>query len=208
MCNAWNHGVGCDCGWGGDGWPGGSKARRYITAREIRPYRGSHQSHSSYVNPNASCPVCGARVFFYQSPYGGRVFFEELGPPWHKHPCTDKGGSRNAGFTGTISNARYTPSWKAEGWRPIFLTNIIEIDRYFLKLKGLWKGERLQLFLFKENCRNIAGVQVVGPHDLAFLRSIRPGEYELSCLDKGCRAIQVKCFSSQIDARLAAPMRH
>ena len=46
-------------------------------------------TYPSYVNPNACCPVCGASVYFYQSPYGGRVFFDELGPPWPKHPCTD-----------------------------------------------------------------------------------------------------------------------
>jgi len=44
--------------------------------------------YPSYVNPNAHCPVCGADVYFYQSPYGGRVYFDELGPPWPKHPCT------------------------------------------------------------------------------------------------------------------------
>ena len=46
-------------------------------------------TYPSYVNPNAHCPVCGCAVYFYQSPYGGRVFFDELGPPWPKHPCTD-----------------------------------------------------------------------------------------------------------------------
>jgi hypothetical protein len=34
-------------------------------------------------------------VYFYQSPYGGRVFFDELGPPWPKHPCTDTPVVRN-----------------------------------------------------------------------------------------------------------------
>jgi hypothetical protein len=46
-------------------------------------------TYPSYINPNARCPVCGCAVYFYQSPYGGRVFFDELGPPWPKHPCTD-----------------------------------------------------------------------------------------------------------------------
>jgi hypothetical protein len=49
--------------------------------------------YPSYVNPNARCPVCGAEVYFYQSPYGGRVFFDELGPPWPKHPCTSSDDS-------------------------------------------------------------------------------------------------------------------
>ena len=43
-----------------------------------------------YVYPNAICPVCGESVFFYRNEYGSRVFFDELGPPWPKHPCTDQ----------------------------------------------------------------------------------------------------------------------
>ena len=50
---------------------------------------GSYMTITSFVNPNARCPVCGDKVFFYRSPFNGRVFFDELGPPWPKHPCTD-----------------------------------------------------------------------------------------------------------------------
>jgi hypothetical protein len=42
-----------------------------------------------YVNPNARCPVCNAGVYFYANEHGSRVFFDHLGPPWPKHPCTD-----------------------------------------------------------------------------------------------------------------------
>jgi hypothetical protein len=52
------------------------------------------QTIVSYVNPNAHCPVCGERVFFYQSPSGGRVFFDHPGWPWPKHPCTDNPSSQ------------------------------------------------------------------------------------------------------------------
>jgi hypothetical protein len=41
------------------------------------------------VTPNAECPICGDLVFFYQNASGSRVFFDELGPPWPKHPCID-----------------------------------------------------------------------------------------------------------------------
>lgn len=44
---------------------------------------------ATFVNPNALCPVCGASVFYYQNEFGSRVFFDEIGPPWPKHPCTD-----------------------------------------------------------------------------------------------------------------------
>ena len=42
-----------------------------------------------FVNPNARCPVCGDAVFFYANQFGSRVYFDDLGPPWPKHPCTD-----------------------------------------------------------------------------------------------------------------------
>jgi len=56
-------------------------------------------TYEFFTNPNASCPVCGAPVYFYQSSQGGRVFFDELGPPWPKHPCTDN--SRASGRSST-----------------------------------------------------------------------------------------------------------
>lgn len=40
---------------------------------------------------STKCPVCGAPVFFYQNDSGSRVFFDSLGDPWPKHPCTDVG---------------------------------------------------------------------------------------------------------------------
>jgi hypothetical protein len=36
-------------------------------------------------------PECGADVFFYRSPYNGRVYFNALGWPWPKHGSTDNG---------------------------------------------------------------------------------------------------------------------
>lgn len=37
--------------------------------------------------PNATCPVCGARVYFWQNQAGSRVWFDALGKPWPRHPC-------------------------------------------------------------------------------------------------------------------------
>ena len=58
----------------------------------------AHRSwFARFVNPNANCPECGAPVFFYQNEHGSRVFFDELGPPWPKHPCTDLTGADTSG---------------------------------------------------------------------------------------------------------------
>lgn len=52
--------------------------------------RSCFESVKNYLDPNARCPICDASVFFYRSPNNGRVFFDDVGWPWPKHPCTDK----------------------------------------------------------------------------------------------------------------------
>lgn len=58
--------------------------------------RAFSSASARVVTPNANCPVCGAEVFFYRNEHGSRVFFDELGPPWPKHPCTDSEEYRSA----------------------------------------------------------------------------------------------------------------
>jgi hypothetical protein len=65
------------------GWCEGTKT--VVRKGSAKPFA----SVESYTDPNAVCPVCGASVFFYQNVHGSRVFFDNLGWPWPKHPCTD-----------------------------------------------------------------------------------------------------------------------
>lgn len=77
-CNAFGHPPDCNCGWGGE-FHGSTKDG----------YSNEHwQRIESYTNPNAKCPACGQMVYFYRSREGGGVYFDELGPPWPKHECT------------------------------------------------------------------------------------------------------------------------
>lgn len=69
----------------------------------------------SYTRPNAKCPVCKELVHFYQSPDGGRVFFDALGPPWPKHPCTDDLSKRIERCL-SVNKRRY--QWQENGWVP------------------------------------------------------------------------------------------
>ncbi len=75
--------------------------------------------YESVTNPNASCPVCGASVFYYQNNYGSRVFFDELGPDWPKHPCTDNGKYKYSPQKRKTEN-RKTYAWELNGWTPLF----------------------------------------------------------------------------------------
>jgi hypothetical protein len=92
-----NHYADCGCGWCVN--YGGRSAR----AHRARLVEDMHQRDAlnvlkrnsarfisgCYVNPNAKCPVCGDAVYFYANEHGSRVFFDNLGPPWPKHPCPD-----------------------------------------------------------------------------------------------------------------------
>jgi len=85
-CNAFNHDrARCNCGFGGQFY--GEVAPAKGSGYEWWPSLGTEIS--SYLNPNARCPKCGVSVYFYRSPHNGRVYFDDLGPPWPKHACTD-----------------------------------------------------------------------------------------------------------------------
>lgn len=97
---------------------------RTVPAADGRDWAvGKQLRLESFVDPNALCPVCGAPVFFYSSPFGGRVFFDSLGPPWPKHPCTDTYLRRPSLFPSVarrvpkITGASPVPS--SGGWRPL-----------------------------------------------------------------------------------------
>lgn len=83
-CNAHNHHPDCDCGWGG-----------VFYEPTVQCPKPDWSKESSHTTPNAKCPVCSASVFFYKSADGAAVFFDSLGPPWPKHPCTDNRSNLN-----------------------------------------------------------------------------------------------------------------
>lgn len=135
MCNAYNHPFDCPCGFGGETGSGGGRRGWYrqVSVAEVleRPISGGWAKDSggtveSYVNPNAHCPVCGAAVYFYRSPYDGRVFFDELGWPWPKHGCTDNRGDPLRMTRSSIARGtpRAEPAWRAEDWRPLVASKV------------------------------------------------------------------------------------
>ncbi|WP_139196159.1 hypothetical protein [Salinihabitans flavidus] len=102
-----NHYPWCTCGWCvGGGNRNGDGVSAAPGIKPLRPVYSEYEKHQAtqtlkgygatsysrcFVNPNASCPVCGQPVYFYSNEYGSRVFFNELGKPWEKHGCTDTG---------------------------------------------------------------------------------------------------------------------
>lgn len=103
-----NHYSNCTCGWCVN--YGGARIDRSLVAADLRLRdarllleRNAVRTVSAcYVNPNARCPVCGDAVFFYANRHGSRVYFDELGHPWAKHPCTDNPQRRMAAGSAVV----------------------------------------------------------------------------------------------------------
>lgn len=113
-----NHYSNCTCGWCVN--YGRSRAAladyehdfRERDARLLLKRSGANSVAGCYVNPNARCPRCGVPVFFYANAAGSRVYFDDLGPPWPKHPCTDN--SRRSILLGATHTYRPTRRNKGE----------------------------------------------------------------------------------------------
>jgi hypothetical protein len=133
MCNANNHWQPCECGFGGKG----HKGKRTSVDVYIHPdWIFDPKEPRSYITHNATCPVCGDPVFFYQSPDGGKVYFDELGSPWPKHPCTSTEYPDKYLLTksSTIASAQ-----KKNGWKPFVKDHHYASEWFDNKYLGYWK---------------------------------------------------------------------
>ena len=204
MCNAKNHSPGCTCGWGGDGHLGrhtGGSTTGFVTgsSRAYSWVPPISQSWDSYVVPNAACPVCGKAVFFYHSPYGGRVFFDELGPPWPKHRCTDRTSAPKA-LLATPSPV--IPKWLSNGWKPFFLSSISRTYKFVLEITGnLVEGNNslnttpMTLYIRQDERTELEK----NPKDaLAFLMLKKDGTLEISLISPSGKQITSQAYSKAI----------
>lgn len=152
MCNARNHPEGCTCGFGGFGHAG--KRGAGINSYQI-PYYFDLNYERSYVNKNAKCPICGQPVYFYKSENGGRVFFDELGPPWPKHPCTD---IKYNDLQYLMPNQNFELTGSIRGLFPVIIFQNISKSRYcyiISRLKNYYGKKNLELMLYDSDYENL-----------------------------------------------------
>ena len=204
MCNAWNHPPDCACGWGGYGHLGRHAQAVGANFRGVPPLRGGE----SFVIPNARCPVCDAPVFFYQSADGGRVFFDELGPPWPKHPCTNRQSiPKQIGREEAIVHARAQRSlpWQADGWRPFVISQITPIDGNATKLSGAFSNARIDVYMGRHIMASGAVFELT--RDTIVLARTSPSgdRVELSLLARDGCPVMIVVYSSLQKLREQSP---
>lgn len=120
-----------------------------FSVREHNVNTGSYTSftYQSITIPNAQCPACGVSVFYYQNNYGSKVFFDELGPPWPKHPCTIQIKEL---VKIKLINCSKSYSWKNEGWQPVFDLNVKKQCSNWLFLKGFVGENKIEKYFLTD----------------------------------------------------------
>jgi hypothetical protein len=193
MCNAWNHYPGCVCGFGGEGHLGGNPGRgRRNPLDPIRSVlddarRQAIKEFETFTIPNATCPVCGANVFFYQSPYGGRVFFDKLSPPWPKHPCTDVNFAAVKYFHKGSTEAVHA-RWMDDGWLPFRINGHRLVDGFILVLAEINEGQMWST-LGKLLIENVDELKFKNP---LFYKEKGNGEFKLSTINNEGQEVIVR----------------
>lgn len=210
MCNAHNHRPGCPCGWGGDGHLGGGGGRGgshspksdganvHSTQHFLSDIRGhiGRITYDRYVNPNARCPVCEDPVIFYQSEYGGRVFFNPpLGPPWEKHGCTDTRNSSPLPYFETKSQ----PPLR-DGWSPIIDPTAESLTPHLYRITVKVDGRETILYVRKRDVPQDVNLTWLIDRTFVAIKHITNGTYWISVLNKNFKDFRVPAFTSQASA--------
>lgn len=167
MSGGHNHYTGCSCPW---------CLHISFKDKSASPINFKSSTVASFTNPNARCPECDAPVFYYRSPFNGRVFFDNLGKPWPKHPCTDNDRPvrRYESSDPNQIDFDYAKTWKEGGWKPI---------SFFLFGNPNTNGVRRLIVreLLSNTSRHFeaSGIPDEVEHDPVFLRQAVGGEWEL-----------------------------
>lgn len=148
------------------------------------------QNYYSFVNPNASCPVCGKPVYFYQSEFDGRVFFDELGPPWSKHPCTDSSSIPQRLVFNVSVDIEY--NWQSENWVPLFIKRIQIIDKVSIQVFAELNYEEISLYV-----KNYDDSRLITINNIAQIRE-EQGFYIIS-IPKQQESLDIRAFRYRWD---------
>lgn len=151
----------------------------------------------------------GGRVLL---PIGGRwkSFFDELGPPWPKHPCTDNSsvpGGASSKVVTEINNFRSDAyKWQVDGWSPFFISSISRIDKKFLRIKGEYND--IEKSIYASKTLTVFGDPVpITEKSIAYLREGEDGQYQLSFITAAFSTpVTISAFSSLHVARHVQPV--
>lgn len=108
------------------------------------------KSHSAFTIPNYTCRTCGQRVFYYEHPNGAKVLFDQLGPPWPKHPCYE------ATSESTAKKQVTQPKSKKSLWLPMLCKQAVRLNSGGLRTQVTFEGGNLRFELSAAQVKQLA----------------------------------------------------
>lgn len=116
VCNGYNHTKDCRCD-----FRGGHRRSRPPEWHGWVP----RTARRALKGPTAQCPECHAPVYFIRGRYGGGAYFNNLGPPWPKHECTDSSKKYSIYSRSGKPKLRVKPGYfEKDRWLPFFVRHI------------------------------------------------------------------------------------
>lgn len=191
VCNAKNHRWNCDCGFGGTT---GLRSPRTSSA-ETSDLFAVPKVPRRYTKPNERCAFCDAPVFFRRLANGGRVYFDDPGSPWRKHPCTDR---TSTSYLGPFGDAK-------DGWPQVTKLFAETIGPDCLRLTGQFVGRHWHTFVKRDDL----GLGPMSASDLgrSFVQA-KPaleGKFSLAVLTPDLKRRLVACYPTAASASLDQP---
>lgn len=183
----------------------------YCSCRFCQPRNHAEESHvttdlvsvvgtrHSYTFP-MTCSACGNAVFVYQSKHGGRAVFDELGPPWLKHPCSD--GARAVRLSASdqsLPTRRY--SWQEAGWLPITDLIVDPVGANHVRLHGQHNSQLLTLYIPVTTVDAGADPVTQIADSPIHARQMIDGTYELAFLTQDFRPVLAKASTQPPDTQ-------
>jgi hypothetical protein len=81
------------------------------------------------------------------------VFFDDVGPPWPKHPCTDTSITESDRQPPLLARSLTTfarPKWLEEGWVPMIVGTLSNVESGRLRFQSIrttWAGAEITIYL-------------------------------------------------------------
>lgn len=130
------------------------------------------------------------------------MFFDELGPPWPKHACTD----HRAGTAGTPQSfgsergTRLSAAWWDAGWRPLLKVESANLTPELVRLEGRHEDEHVVLYVPRLYLQSMLDPLTQLKTSPIQAQISRPGVYRVEVLGPSARPLVLMAFSSMGDA--------
>ncbi|MES9831160.1 MAG: hypothetical protein ABW139_02870 [Candidatus Thiodiazotropha sp. DIVDIV] len=131
------------------------------------------------------------------------MFFDELGPPWPKHPCTDNSSiPKQIGYNS--SRSIQAPSkkygWQMNGWAPFFITTISRIDNFSQKIIGMLREEEITLYI-NSIFHHHGKIDIISAECISYARKEGDNKYKISLITTSDDTKEITAFKLLSEAR-------